>query len=53
MQSYYEATQAKIRAIKQNQILRRAINLDARSKIKPTLQNPSLLNMSHIRSSNK
>ena len=49
MDSYFRQTQAQIRAIKMNQILKRAITVDARSKIKPTLHNPSLLNMSEMR----
>ena len=49
MEAYYKETQAKIREIKMHQIVKRAVAVDARSKIKPTLHNPSLLNMSEMR----
>ena len=50
MESYFTNSQARIHAIKMNLILKRALQIDARSKIKPTLSNPSLLVMSNIRS---
>lgn len=43
-------SQARNHAIKMNLILKRALQIDSRSKIKPTLSNPSLLVMSNIRS---
>lgn len=49
MEAFYKETQARIREIKMHQILKRSIAIDARSKIKPTLHNPSLLNMSEMR----
>jgi len=45
----FEERQARIRAFKMLQVVKRALALDQRSKIKPTLKNPSLLNMSRIR----
>ena len=45
----FEERQAKIRAFKMLQVVKRALALDQRSKIKPTLHNPSLLRMSELR----
>jgi len=49
MESYFINSQARIHAIKKHLILKRALQIDARSKIKPTLHNPSLMEMSNIR----
>ena len=53
MEAYFKETQARIRQIKMTQIVKRSVALDARYKIKPTTQNPSLLNMSDLRSDSK
>ena len=45
----YEEEQERIRAVKMFRIVKRALTLDQRSKIKPTLKNPSLLEMSAYR----
>lgn len=49
METYFVNSQARIHAIKKHLILKRALQIDARSKIKPTLSNPSLMDMSNIR----
>jgi hypothetical protein len=46
---YVREQRERIREVKMLQILKRALTLDARSKIKPTLKNPSLLRMSELR----
>jgi len=48
---YVREERERIREVKMLQILKRALTLDARSKIKPTLKNPSLLRMSELRGS--
>jgi hypothetical protein len=45
----FEQEQERIKAIKMFRVVKRALTLDQRSKIKPTLHNPSLLNMSEYR----
>jgi hypothetical protein len=46
---YVKEQRERSREIKMLQVLKRALTLDARSKIKPTLKNPSLLRMSELR----
>lgn len=42
----FEHEQERIRAIKMFRLVKRALTLDQRSKIKPSLKNPSLLDVS-------
>jgi hypothetical protein len=52
MQSFaknFEREQEEIRSFKMTQIVRRAMALQARAKIKPTSMNPDLLTMSKMR----
>jgi hypothetical protein len=52
MQSFaknFEREQEAIRSFKMTQVVRRAMALQARSKIKPTSMNPDLLTMSKLR----
>jgi hypothetical protein len=52
MQSFaknFEREQEEIRSFKMTQIVRRAMALQARAKIKPTSMNPDLLTMSKLR----
>jgi hypothetical protein len=52
MQSFaknFEREQEEIRSFKMTQVVRRAMALQARSKIKPTSMNPDLLTMSKLR----
>jgi hypothetical protein len=47
-EDYAERTK-KLRAIKMLQVVRRAMAIEARSKIKPNIMRPSLRDMSEIR----
>ena len=49
MQSYFEEVQSVIRDGKWRMITKRAMEIQARNKIKPTIMNPDLLTMSRIR----
>jgi hypothetical protein len=54
MQSFakeFEKEQEAIRGFKMAQVVRRALAIQARSKIKPTSMNPDLLTMSKMRGS--
>lgn len=54
MQSFaknFEKEQEEIRGFKMAQVVRRALAIQARSKIKPTSMNPDLLTMSKLRGS--
>jgi len=45
----FEATQDRIRAIKMHQVVRRAMLIETRAKIKPNSMRPSLREMSLMR----
>ena len=49
MQRHFEEVQAAIRDGKWRMITKRAMDIQRRAKIKPTIMNPDLLTMSRIR----